>query len=120
MAERDFTYLVDHVNFKVVRWDGLQNGDTGKPFTFSGYYPDKSVHVFGTPGTNLHVYVQGTNETGSPSNWAKLADSTGTTIDITSLSEPVMRQILQSPVQIRPYVTGDASTNVSVIIAMRG
>jgi hypothetical protein len=121
MAERAYTIEVDKVHRKVIKWTGLLNGDTGQWFPYAGYYPDKSMHVFGTAGAGLHVKPYGTNEgydpLTPPSQAVQLKDATEDLIDITSV--PDIAVILPNTEQVRVGVAGDGTTNITVIMEMK-
>jgi hypothetical protein len=117
MATRAYTVISDGARNKIVQWTGLGNGDDGQWISFAGRYPDKTMHVYGTPGTGLHVKPYGSNEVGVPANAAQLQDATEDLIDITSV--PAIVVILQNTHQFRPVVTGDGSTSITVLLELR-
>jgi hypothetical protein len=116
MAEKPYTVLVDKFRNKVVKWENMTNGDTGEWYPNAGHYPDKTAHAFGTNGTGLHVYIQGTNEPANANNAVNLVDATEDAINITAL--PDIKVVLPNTVMVRPAVAGDANTNVTVIMEM--
>lgn len=116
MAERAYSVLVDKVNRKVIKWTGLGNGDTGQWYPYAGHYPDKTMHVYGTAGAGLHVKPFGSNEIGAPAAGAQLYDATEELIDITTV--PIVKTVLPNTNQIRPEVTGDGTTSITVLLEM--
>lgn len=119
MAVVNYEILVDKVRLKVIKWEGLGNGDTGQWYAAAGHYPDKSCHAMGTPGTGLSLKMEGTNEVGTPASSVDLHDATEDVINIQTL--PSMVLILESTGQIRPNVeAGDGTTDVDVLLMMKG
>ena len=117
MAERAYSVEYDGVYHKVIKWTGLGNGDTGAPYPFAGRYPDKTMHVYGTAGTGLHVKAYGSNEVGTPANGAQLRDATEDLIDVASVPDAVV--VLPNTHQIWPSVAGDGSTSITVLMELK-
>jgi hypothetical protein len=132
MATRAFTVEVPVLhhggNAKssyIVTWTGLLNGDDGAPFV-SPNRADKSVQVLGTLGGTPHAFIDGTNQqaytvtpgtsgggTVAAPTYHVLNDPQGNPLDITTLKT---EQILESVNAIRPRVTGDGTTNLTVVM----
>ena len=117
MAERAYTVIRDNVNMKVIKWTGLLQGDTGKPYEFSSKYPDKSVQAFGTWGATPHCYIEGTNEIvgGTPVNYETLSDPQGVALDLVADS---LEQVLENTNLIRPRCTGDGTMALTVLLCI--
>jgi len=114
VAEVEYSAQSVDGNVRLITWASMENGDTGQWYV-APHYHDASVHAYGTPGAGFNLRMQGTNESGTPSNPATLNDASQTALNITSL--PTILQILENPYQIRPNITaGDATTNVTVIV----
>jgi len=109
------SYTVENLegNVRVITWDGLANGDTGSPYDVT-YYNDISVQVYGTFGAGGNCRIQGTNQTGTPTQWAPLADPQGNILDFTSAG---IEQVEENVIQLRPNITaGDGTTSLTVIL----
>jgi hypothetical protein len=119
MAVRNYTIEYDSVNCKVIKWTGLTQAttDTGQPYTLSGKYADKCIHVFGTLGVGGKLAIQGSNEA-TPANWVVVSDQAGTALEVTAV--PKVKQVLENTLQIRPAVTaGDGTTTFSCLLVVR-
>jgi len=100
----------------VFEWAGLQNGDTGGWLVIAGKN-DKSVHAYGTWGAGGNVRMEGSLETGTPSNPATLHDPSVTALNLTTSVST--NAILEHLHQIRPNVTaGDGTTSLTVRVAV--
>jgi len=117
MSEIAYTVEYDGLMNKVIKWTGLGNGDTGKPYPFADRYPDKTMHVYGTAGAGLHVKAYGSNEVGTPSNGAQLRDATEDLIDITTIPDIVV--VLPNTHQVWPDVAGDGTTAITVLMELK-
>jgi len=117
MAVRAYSVIKDSVNMKVIKWTGLLNTDTGQPYEFASKYPDKSVQVYGTFGASPHCFIEGTNELvdGSPANYQTLNDPSSAALDIVAAK---VEQILENTNLIRPRVTGDGTTSLTVLLCI--
>ena len=118
MTVRNYSVVSDRVGVKVVKWSGLENGDTGQWYEWADAYPDKCFHVFGTFGTGGSVSLEGTcEEVAAPEHPLVLNDTTG--LPLTKTAE-ALKQVAESPTQMRPNVTaGDANTSLTVYLTMR-
>jgi len=117
MAERAYSILVDKAKRKVIRWTGLQNGDTGAWLPWAGHYPDKTVHAYGTAGAGLSLKMEGSNEIGTPTAAVDLVDATEDVINIQTL--PGVSVVLPNTNQIRPNIEGgDGTTAVTVLLEL--
>lgn len=105
-----------------VQWSNLGAGDTGAPLPRTTNDADKTVHTFGTFGTDGVVTMQGSNDprvVTDPDNaeWFPLTDNSGLTIQASSSSGDI---VVESPRYIRPSVSGaDSAINATVIINRR-
>ncbi len=99
-------------NVRVVTWATMANGDTGQPYTVA-QYGDAGVHAYGTFGTGGNCRIQGSNESGTPAQWATLTNPQGDALNLTT--SPSLEQVLQRVYQLRPNITaGDGTTSVTV------
>lgn len=104
-----------NINYQVIKWLALANGDTGTPWT-GGDYQDRSVQITGTFGSGGSVSIQGSNDGGT--TWATLTDPLGNALTFTAAG---MKQITEIPYQIRPNVTaGDGTTALNIYLFARG
>jgi hypothetical protein len=117
MPDVAYTVEYDGVKNKVIKWV-LTNGQAGAWYPFAGRYPDKTMHVFGTAGSGLHVKPYGTNEAvAAPTSEAQLEDATEDLIDITAV--PAVVVVLPNTHQIRPKVAGDGTTAITVMMELK-
>lgn len=118
MATVSYTVEYESVNCKVIKWTGLTTANSdGAPYTLSGKYADKCVHVFGTLGTGGKLDIQGSNEA-APSNWLMVEDQAGANLQISAV--PKIKQVLENTLKIRPYVSaGDGSTSFTCLLLIR-
>lgn len=95
----------------VSRWADVSNGDTcvAQP---AAQYTDKSVQVFGTFGAG-QVAIEGSND---GENWAVLTGAQGNALLIT---EAKIEMVSEATLYIRPVVTGDGATSLTVLILMK-
>jgi len=117
MATAAKTILHDSAKLKVIRWTITSTDVDGDPYIFSGRYPDKSIHVFGTFGAGGAIKAQGTNEVTSPSNWYNLNDPQGAEISITAAK---IKEILENVYQFRPYLSAGTGVTLTVILCLKG
>lgn len=113
MAERSFTIIrtpLDGSGIILIKWEGLQNGDTGSPLPCP-HYADETVHVVGIFGVGGNCRIQGSNVFESPS-YSTLKDPQGNDLDFTSEG---LEQILENSYWVRPNITaGDGTTLLDV------
>lgn len=106
------------VKMQIIKWSGLLNTDYGTPYVLGGWRPYKTVQVFGTFGASGKVVIQGTNETGTPTNWFTLTNQAGAVLEITAAGGKV---VADNTYAIRPIVTvGDGTTLLTVILLLVG
>jgi hypothetical protein len=117
MATAAYTVLHDSVTLKVIKWTITSTDVDGEPYIFSGRYPEKSIHVFGTFGTGGTIKAQGTNEVLTPANWYNLNDPQGAEISITVAK---IKEILENVYQFRPYLSAGTGTTLTVILCLKG
>ena len=117
MATAAYTMLHDSVTLKVIQWTITTANADGAPYIFSGRYPDKSIHVFGTFGAGGTIKAQGTNEVESPANWYNLNDPQGAEISITAAK---IKEILENVYQFRPYLSAGTVVTLTVILCLKG
>lgn len=96
----------------IARWANAANGDTCNAQA-AAQYTDKSVQVFGTFGAGGQVSVEGSND---GDNWATLSDPQGNPRLFTSAK---IEMVSEATHFIRPVVTGDGSTSLTVLIMMK-
>ena len=95
-------------NVRQVVWTLTQADSDGAPIEFNAFR-DRCVQIAGVFDSGT-VVLQGSNNAGV--NWHTLNDPTGTDISCTIAS---MFQVLESPKQVRPVVTGEGATAAIVI-----
>jgi len=113
MAEKSFTEIstpMDGNGVKLIKWEGLANGDTGAPFPCP-HLADETVQVVGTFGAGGNCRIEGSNMLSSQT-YATLNDPQGNALDITSAK---IEQILENAYWVRPSITaGDGTTDLDV------
>lgn len=128
MPEIPYVEDVKTARVRIVRWPAMANGDTGKPYAVSSWYPDKCAEVDGTPGTGGKVVIQGTSLFADPAlrsqpdttKFKPLTDPQGNALDIIS-TDPQIEQVLENPYWIRPAITaGDGTTSLTVVLTFKG
>jgi hypothetical protein len=78
-------------------------------------YADRSVQVTGTFGAGGSITFQGSND---GTNWAALNTAQGAAVALTAATQ--LKQLVEIPRYIRPYVTaGDGTTSVTAIMVAR-
>jgi hypothetical protein len=93
----------------VAHWDDVTPSDTAEPLQ-AAQYTDKSVQVFGTFGVGGAVSFQGSND---GVNWAVLTDPQGNPLVFTSAK---IEMVSEATMMVRPVITGDASTSLTVLL----
>ena len=99
---------------KVIKWSGLAHGDDGTPYILP-YKTDRSVQVYGTFGAAGTATIQGSNDVSGSITYATLNDPQGNALTITAAK---IEQILECSLQVRPVVTGDATTALTVLLML--
>lgn len=98
------------IDWFVISWAALANGDTGEPVSFPAH-SDRSVQLSGTLGATGACTIQGSNFSTSPT-WATLNDPNGNPLVMLALA---VEQVLENTLQIRPNITaGDGTTSLTV------
>lgn len=117
MAEVAYSFAQPARGLVRFTWANLANGDTGA-WADPGQYGDKSVQVYGTFGTGGNAQIQGSNESGTPSNPQTLNDPQGNPLNVgTAKTE----QMLENTGQVRPNITaGDGTTDLTIVMLCRG
>lgn len=96
----------------VAQWANVKNGDVCRSQP-AAQYTDKSVQVYGTFGMGGQVAVEGSND---GQNWAPLSDPQGNEL---VLSSAKIEMVSEATLFIRPVVTGDETTSLTVLILMK-
>ncbi len=99
MAVRAFGIDYRDRGAAVITWTGLEDGDTGTPFSLI-QFADKMIQVTGTFGSGGEVTVEGSS---TDSDWETLTDYDGNPIVITDETQWLIKE---NPVNIRVNVTG--------------
>ena len=100
-------------NVHFLQWTPLLNGDSGAPFSMSGY-ADRSAQIVGTFGAGGTVLLEGSND---GTNYATLNDPQGVAISKTATGIFEISQIVKF---IRPRVSaGDGTTSITVTLLAR-
>lgn len=112
----------------LVTWPAVAAGDTCKPYAGPGW-ADRNVQILGTAGTGLHVKFEGSNAgtPADPSRNLKLIEPIssdysnltldGTAIDMTAIGGWSGFDVV--PVFVRPVVTGDGATLITIRMLIR-
>ena len=107
-------------NVVVFTWANMANGDVGAP-VLAPMLADVSVHAYGTEGAGFSLDIEGSNETGTPSNWADVNDPAANQLTFGASSLPGVGQVLENMHQYRPNVAGgDGTTDVTVKMMFHG
>jgi len=117
MATAPYEVLHDSVRLKILKWTITTVDADGQPYLFSGRYPDKSLHVFGTFGTGGNLKGQGTNEVTTPTNWYSLNDPQQNELSFTAAK---IEQILENVYQFRPYLSAGTGVTLTVLLCLKG
>ena len=96
----------------VAHWDNITTADECAPVQ-SAQYTDKSVQVFGTFGVGGSVAFQGSND---GTNWATLTDPQGNPLSFTA---PKIEMVSEATQFVRPVVSGDGSTSLTVLLLVK-
>jgi hypothetical protein len=125
MAERDYEQIFDGLwdlaRVKCIKWAGLANGDTGKPYKLP-HYADRSVQVAGTPGVGGKVQIKGSNAIKNAAGelldtpvYDVLSDTRNGLLEFTAAGG--LRQIVEVCHAVRPKVpSGDGTTSWDVYL----
>jgi len=105
--------LVDLDGVRVRRWSGMVNGDVGESIVLTRFN-DRTVQIGGTFGVGGTVTFTGSND---GSQWDTMRDVFNVAIGATSAKLITLTEV---PVYIRPEVTGDGTTSITVTIAAVG
>lgn len=110
----------------VVKWANIKNGDVCVPYSGPGW-ADRNAQVRGTAGAGLHVKWDGSNAGTptdgqikevlpvDPTDYAPMTFD-NTVIDMTATG---WCQFDIIPLYMRPVVTGDGSTDVTIEMVVR-
>lgn len=96
----------------IASWANTLAGDQGAPLPFN-QYTDRTVQVFGTFGVGGACAIEGSND---GVNWATLNDVQGNPL---VFSAPRIELVQEAPAFVRPSVTGDGSTSLTVLIIVK-
>jgi hypothetical protein len=96
----------------IAKWANVANGDVCAS-SASAQYADKSVQVFGTFGSSGQVAIEGSND---GVNWAGLTDPQANALVFTGAK---IEMVSEATMYIRPVVTGDGATSLTVLILMK-
>ena len=116
MATAAYTVLHDSARLKVIQWTITSTNVDGAPYPFSGRYPDKSLHVFGTFGAGGTLKGQGTNEITAPGNWYSLNDPQGNELSFTAAK---IEQVLENSFLFRPYLSAGTGVTLTVLLCLK-
>lgn len=109
MAVRQPSQVLSGSGFRLYKWEGLLNSDTGAPVTIPEF-ADKSFQAVGTFGAGGTVTIQGSNDEGTTFGSLHRFDATDLTLTDSEPGAPV-----ENTLQVRPNVTaGDGATDVDV------
>lgn len=111
MAEKIGFGSVDAGGYFRQSWNGLENGDTGRPCALNRF-SEASVQITGTFGTDGEIVIEGSNDSGS--TWSTLRDSLGGSVNFTAAG---LAGIMPFTGIIRPRVVdGDGTTDLNVYL----
>ena len=97
----------------VVYWPNMANGDTGQAMEMF-QYADRTVQVFGTFGAAGTATINGSLD---GTNFPTLNDPNGNALSLTTAK---IETVLEATRYIRPVVTGDGTTSLTVYLQFRG
>lgn len=100
-----------HARYMVVNWPAMVNGDVGAPITLP-QMADRSVQVvgvFGGGGVVIEGSINGTD-------FATLTDPQGNDLVISTAKIEAVTELVR---YIRPRVTGDGTTSLTISLLMR-
>lgn len=115
--------LVDTAHLKGHVWEGVANGDTGRPISFKGYR-DARVMIHGDFGSGTAVF-QGTDDPrGDPDHadhasavWLTLDDEAGTAISVTANA---LKAVSVPALWLRPSLSGGSAGSLTVSVIAGG
>lgn len=100
----------------LIAWEGLAQGDTGRPIQFVGGR-DRTAQVFGTFG-GANVVLEGSLQQVNPTNFEALSDIFANAL---SYSASGIDTITELVANIRPrIVNGDGTTSINVYVLFGG
>lgn len=116
MADVDLTTNTAIAGVPRIVWEGLdQTDDTGTPLLLRQQYglaaSVQAVGTFGSASITMQVSNDGTN-------WATVSDLQGDDVTMTAATECF--EFTVSGVYIRPLLTGGSSSDIDVILVLRG
>ncbi len=116
MAEVAATVVVDEFGTVVTTWPNLTHLDTGD-WVLVGRYADKTVQVIQTAaGATPVVFIEGSPDEGTTAG--ECHDPQGGLLSVVlagaTISDPEV--VSESPLWIRPRVTGDGVTDLTIVI----
>jgi hypothetical protein len=100
-------------NYVLISWNGMANGDTGKPFEGCDW-ADRSMQIEGTFGTGGTLVMEGSLD---GTNYHPLRDSNGSNLTFTQSD---LESVIQITKYLRPRVSaGDGATSLNVTMFAR-
>jgi len=105
--------LVDLDGVRVRRWSSMANGDVGEPIILTRFN-DRTVQIGGTFGVGGAVVFKGSNDL---VQWDEMRDIFNVAISATGNKLITLTEV---PVYIRPEVSGDGTTSITVTVAAVG
>lgn len=116
MAEPVPFKIIENSNAFAIQWT-LTNSDTDGDWYVFPSYGDKTYHVFGTFSGGT-VTFEGSNENvASPTSVFNCKDSDHNEISVTAANGAGL--ILESPIRMRPKLTGGSGQTITVVITGR-
>lgn len=119
MATKNWSRVnIGHSLARLYRWEGLANGDHGRPLPVPDL-SDKTVQIVGTFGTGGQVNFEGSvvEDAVVDADFVTLTDPQGNAIEATAV---LLETVQENTLWVRPHVvSGDGDTNIDVLILVR-
>lgn len=97
----------------LVYWPNMANGDVGQALELFKY-TDRTVQAFGTFGAAGAAAITGSLD---GTNFPTLSDPNGNALSLTSAK---IESVLEATRYLRPEVTGDGTTSLTIYLQFRG
>jgi hypothetical protein len=109
----DLPTLVDLDGVVIRKWPTMAHGDVGEPIILTRYN-DRTVQITGTFGTGGTVVIEGSND---GVTYAAMRDVFNNELSATSAKLITLTEV---PVWVRPRVSGDVTTSITMTVAAVG
>lgn len=119
MAVRTVTQVSQGTDWRLYKWEGLLNGDTGSPLKIEEY-SDATIHLIGTFGSGGSLTLYGScipddySVAAGGGTWLAVTDPQANAITKTAAA---IETVLEAPMYLAPKATaGDGTTDLDLYI----